>query len=86
LRPITIGCVLLLAVTLAVAPAAGENWPGFRGPDGSGISSDFNASPAISGGQIFIRSNRFIYCIQNKGASIALADININININIKKL
>jgi hypothetical protein len=38
-------------------------------------TSDFNASPAISDGQIFIRSNSFIYCIQNKGASIALARI-----------
>lgn len=26
--------------------------------------SDFNASPAISDGQIFLRSNRFLYCIQ----------------------
>jgi hypothetical protein len=40
-------------------------------------TSDFNASPALSDGQIFIRSNRFIYCIQNKGASIALTGINI---------
>lgn len=28
-------------------------------------SSDFNGSPAISDGQIFMRSNRFLYCIQN---------------------
>lgn len=26
-------------------------------------SSDFNASPAVSGGQLFLRSNRFLYCI-----------------------
>ena len=28
-------------------------------------SSDFNGSPAISDGQIFLRSNRFLYCIQD---------------------
>ena len=27
--------------------------------------SDFNASPAISDDQIFLRSNRFLYCIEN---------------------
>ncbi|NQT36732.1 MAG: PQQ-like beta-propeller repeat protein [Planctomycetes bacterium] len=27
--------------------------------------SDFNASPAISDGQVFLRSNRFLYCIQD---------------------
>ena len=27
--------------------------------------SDFNASPAISDGQIFIRSNQFLYCIED---------------------
>ena len=27
--------------------------------------SDFNASPAISDGQLFIRSNQFLYCIEN---------------------
>jgi hypothetical protein len=32
-------------------------------------TSDFNASPAISDGQIFIRSNSFIYCVRNKSAS-----------------
>ena len=32
-------------------------------------TSDFNASPAISDGQIFIRSNKFIYCIQNKSGA-----------------
>ena len=26
--------------------------------------SDFNASPAVSDGQIFIRSNQFLYCIE----------------------
>ena len=25
--------------------------------------SDFNATPAISGGKIFLRSNRFLYCV-----------------------
>jgi len=28
--------------------------------------SDFNASPAISDGQLFLRSNRYLYCIQVK--------------------
>ena len=26
-------------------------------------SSDFNATPAVSGGQLFLRSNRFLYCV-----------------------
>ena len=28
--------------------------------------SDFNATPAISRGQIFLRSNQFLYCIEAK--------------------
>jgi len=28
--------------------------------------SDFNASPAISEGQVFLRSNRFLYCIEDE--------------------
>ena len=28
--------------------------------------SDFNASPAISNGQMFLRSNQFLYCMQQK--------------------
>ena len=31
-------------------------------------ASDFNGSPAVSDGQIFLRSNRFLYCIQAKDA------------------
>lgn len=27
--------------------------------------SDFNASPAISNGRIFLRSNKYLYCIEN---------------------
>lgn len=27
-------------------------------------STDFNASPAVSGGQIFLRSNQALYCIE----------------------
>ena len=30
----------------------------------SGDDSDFNATPAISGNQIFLRSNSFIYCVK----------------------
>ena len=30
----------------------------------TGDDSDFNATPAISGNQIFLRSNRFIYCVK----------------------
>jgi hypothetical protein len=26
--------------------------------------SDFNATPAISGNQLFLRSNRFLYCVR----------------------
>jgi outer membrane protein assembly factor BamB len=40
LKSIITSLVLLLVGLVFVAPAAGENWPGFRGPDGSGISSD----------------------------------------------
>ena len=28
--------------------------------------SEFNATPAISGGKMFVRSNRHLYCIGNK--------------------
>jgi len=35
-------CVLILAAISLSASAYGENWPGFRGPDGSGVSSDKN--------------------------------------------
>ena len=28
--------------------------------------SDFNATPAISNGQLLLRSNRFLYCVANK--------------------
>jgi outer membrane protein assembly factor BamB len=28
--------------------------------------SDFNASPAISDGQLFLRSNRYLYCVETK--------------------
>ena len=31
-------CLLLLCAT----PARGENWPGFRGPTGQGMSSEKN--------------------------------------------
>lgn len=30
----------------------------------AGDESDFNASPAVSNGQMFIRSNQFLYCIE----------------------
>ena len=33
----------------------------------AGDDSDFNGTPAIAGKQLFLRSNRFIYCI-NSGA------------------
>jgi len=29
----------------------------------AGDDSDFNATPAISGNQLFLRSNKFVYCI-----------------------
>ena len=32
-------CGLILALACATRPAVGEDWPGFRGPDGSGVSS-----------------------------------------------
>ena len=31
----------------------------------AGDESDFNATPAISGNQLFLRSNKFIYCIKS---------------------
>jgi hypothetical protein len=31
-----------------------------------GDSSDFNASPAVSQGQLFVRSNQYLYCIGKK--------------------
>ncbi len=30
-------------------------------------SGDFNATPAISDGQLFIRSNKFLYCVAQPG-------------------
>jgi outer membrane protein assembly factor BamB len=36
----------------------------------SGDDTDFNATPAISGRQLFLRSNRFLYCI---GSSTAVS-------------
>jgi hypothetical protein len=30
----------------------------------AGDDSEFNASPAISGNQIFLRSNRYLYCVK----------------------
>ncbi len=35
----------------------------------AGDDSDFNATPAISSGQIFLRSNRFIYCVKSDAGS-----------------
>ena len=32
-------------------------------------TSDFNATPAISNGQMFIRSNRFLYCVEARAAA-----------------
>jgi hypothetical protein len=32
-----------------------------------GDRSTFNASPAVSGGQIFVRSDTHLYCLGNKG-------------------
>lgn len=32
----------------------------------AGDESDFNATPAISDGQLFLRSNRFLYCVASK--------------------
>jgi hypothetical protein len=31
--------------------------------------SDFNASPAISDGQLFLRSNRYLYCVESQSQS-----------------
>jgi len=41
-KSIATACVLILAAIALSLPAYGENWPGFRGPDGSGVSSDKN--------------------------------------------
>ncbi len=32
-------------------------------------TSDFNGSLAISDGQVFLRSNKFLYCVQDKKVS-----------------
>jgi len=62
-----VGLVLLLL-------AGGADWPRFHGPQGTGVEqlhqnppldeSDFNASPAIVGQQILLRSNKHLYCIE----------------------
>jgi hypothetical protein len=31
----------------------------------AGDDTDFNGTPAIAGRQIFLRSNRFVYCIES---------------------
>jgi hypothetical protein len=28
--------------------------------------SDFNAAPAVSNGQLFLRSNKFLYCVEKQ--------------------
>ncbi len=33
----------------------------------AGDDSDFNATPAVSGNQLFLRSNKFIYCLREGG-------------------
>lgn len=33
----------------------------------AGDDSDFNGTPAVSGNQMFLRSNRFLYCVQSAG-------------------
>jgi hypothetical protein len=68
--PANCACVLalLLAVTTGLTASASD-WRQFRGPNGSGIAasdaSNFNASPAIAGRQLFLRSNRTLYCIES---------------------
>lgn len=42
MKYIITACVSLVLIAAVAAPCAGENWPGFRGPDGSGVSSDKN--------------------------------------------
>jgi outer membrane protein assembly factor BamB len=41
--------VLLLALTLAPAPAAGENWPSFRGPNATGIADGLSIATTWDG-------------------------------------
>ena len=47
---------LFLAGTAGMTATASD-WRQFRGPNGSGIA-------AIVGHQLFLRSNRFLYCIE----------------------
>ena len=41
-----------------------KDLPRFRGPQGNGVSLDDKASLTWSDGQMFIRSNHFLYCIE----------------------
>jgi hypothetical protein len=36
----------------------------------SGDDSDFNATPALDGARIYLRSNRFLYCVAGSGAPL----------------
>jgi len=35
----------------------------------AGDDTDFNGSPAVAGNQLFLRSNRFLYCIETGAGS-----------------
>ena len=63
-----------LLLLLASLTLRAENWPAWRGPRGDGSSHEKNipvkscatenvASPAISNGQIFLRSDKDLFAI-----------------------
>jgi hypothetical protein len=68
---------LILALALAAlagVPLAAENWPQWRGPRLNGVSAETNlpvrwskteniAPPVVSDGQIFVRTDSFLYAI-----------------------
>ena len=63
----------LLLICLS-STAIAENWPGFRGPTRQGLSREsknplvekVQASPAISGRHLFIRTEKNLWCVGAK--------------------
>jgi hypothetical protein len=75
--------IVLIGIPSAAYP---DNWPQWRGATENGVSNETGlptrwskdddldermvASPAISGGQIFIRTDSYLFCIGKKSSGL----------------
>lgn len=60
---------LFLVVIAATAPTYADNWPQWRGPSGAAVSTERNrllASPAISGGWLFLRADDSLVAVSGQ--------------------